>query len=203
VNENVTYSQRREQREQEILEVALDVFAELGFRKASVEDISTRLGISAGALYRYAADKRDLYRKAVARAFAAWQEAATAAVSAEKDPIARFKAACRSAFSYLAGDTRLRRILARDPSLFPFFEADDPFADINHASVELLEGLIREGVAAGAFSAPGGEADIHAISRIIFSLYVVFVQKAYVAGEEETALFERGIGLVLEGLCVR
>lgn len=203
MKENVTISLKREQRENEILETALDVFAELGFRKASVEDISSRLGISAGALYRYAADKRDLYRKAVARGFAAWQEAVARDVAAETDPVLRFRVTCRSAFSYLAKDSRLRSILARDPSLFPFFESEDPFSEINRASVELLEGVIREGVAAGAFCVPLGEADVRAAARIIFSLYILFVQKAYVAGEEETVLFERSIDLILDGLRVR
>lgn len=204
MNKIVDSSLRRDKREAEILDIALDVFAEHGFRKASVDDIAERLGLSAGALYRYAADKRDLYKKAVERGFGLWQESVVRAVAAETDPILRFRVVCRSAFSYLAGEPRLRKILAGDPALFPFFEAEDPFIDINRASVELIEGVIREGVSAGAFAARNGEADIHAAARVIFSLYILFVQKAYVAGEEdEAALFERGLDLVLDGLRAR
>ena len=69
--------------------------------------------------------------------------------------------------------------------------------------MDLLEGVIREGVASGAFAARGGEADIRAVAEVIFSLYVLFVQKEYVAGGEEGALFERGLDLVLDGLRAR
>ena len=204
MKENVTYSQtKRGQREREVLEAALDVFAELGFKKASIEDIASKLDMSPAALYRYASDKRDLYRKAVALGFAAWQESVAAALAAVTDPVQRFRTVCTSAFAYLGRDVRLRKVLARDPSLFPFFAADDPFSDINRSSVYLLEGVIREGVSAGVFAAPGGEADIHAAAEVIFSLYVLFVQKAYVAGEEESLLFQRGLDLVLDGLRAR
>ena len=201
MNETLTNSLRREQRETEVLEAALALFAEYGFKKASVEDIALRLGMTAAALYRYATDKRDLYRKAVARAFRLWQEAVARAIADEAEPVARFRTACRRAFLYLAEEPRLRRILAADPGLFPLFEADDPFSDINQSSVDLLESLIKEGVEAGVFSGRGEE---RAAARVIFSLYVLFIQKAYVAGEEgETALFEKGLDLVLDGLVVR
>jgi AcrR family transcriptional regulator len=223
VKETFTNSDKRERREAEVLDAALDIFSELGFKKASVDDIATKLGLSAGALYRYAADKKDLYRKAVARGFDLWQEAVIEAVARETDPIARFRVACRSAFSYLAGEPRLRRVLARDPSLFPFFEAEDPFSDINRASVELIEGIIRDGIAQGVFASGGSaggasgpegatgtegpvgpERAAHSAARVIFSLYILFVQKTYVAGEEEEgALFESGLDLLLDGLRAR
>lgn len=200
MNENVKYSEKKEKREAEILEAALDAFAELGFRKASVEDIAGRLGVAAGTLYLYARDKRDLYKKAVARAFGFWQDEVKRSMAAVDDPIDRFRVACRTAFRYLADEPRLRRILARDPELFPVVSGDDPFSDINRVSAELLASLIREGQAAGAF-APG---DATAAARIFFSLYVLFVQKAYVAGEAgEEALFERCLDLVLDGLRAR
>jgi len=200
MNEIVTSSDRYDRREAEVLEAALEVFAELGFRKASVEDIAAKLGLSAGALYRYAADKRDLYKKATRRGFELWQAAVLEAVARETDPIGRFRVACGSAFNYLAEEPRLRKILVRDPALFPFFEADDPFSGINQASVGLLESLIREGAEAGVFSTKS-DKDIKAAARVIFSLYVMFVQKAYVAGEsDEALLFERTVDLLLDGL---
>lgn len=200
MKEYVTNSQKRNRREDEILDAALEVFAELGFKKASVEDIAGKLGLSPGALYRYAEDKRDLYRKAVARAFLLWQEKVEAAASRETEPLARFRVICGSAFRYLSDEPRLRKVLSRDPSLFPFFEAEDPFLEINRSSEALLESCIRDGIASGAF-APKSEADIRAVGRVLFSLYVLFVQKAYVAEEDaEAVLFERGLDLILDGL---
>lgn len=188
-----------------ILDTALGVFAEYGFKKASVDDIASRLGLSPAALYRYASDKKELYLKAVSRGFRLWQEAVEEAVAKESGALDRFRTACRTAFSYLSGESRLCRVLARDPSLFPFFEADDPFSEINRGSLRLIEGIIREGMASGDFaSGPEPERSARDAARVIFSLYVLFVQKAYVAGEaEEAALFERGLELVLDGLRAR
>jgi AcrR family transcriptional regulator len=196
----LTNSVRRERREAELLDAALDLFAEYGFRKASVDDIARRLGVAPGTIYLYAADKRDLYRKAVERAFRSWQEAVRKAIEAEAEPVERFRAACRTAFANLAGEPRLRGILAREPELFPVASGEDPFAEINGASIALLESIIRDGQSKGAF-APG---DAGAAARVLFSLYVVFVQRAYVAAEAgEEALFERGLELVLDGLRAR
>lgn len=184
-------------RSAEVLDAALTVFSELGFKKASMDDIAGRLGLTKAALYRYASDKRDLYRLAVARGFELWQDAAEAAAAAEDDPVERFRAACLAAFRYLASEPRLRNAIAKDPSLFPLFEAEDPFSDINARSVGLIRRLIEEGQSAGAF-APG---DARAVARVLFSLYALFIQKAYVAAEaDEEALFGRGLELVLDGL---
>jgi len=202
VNKPFNNSEKRTRKEIEILEAALDLFAELGFRKATIEDISRRLDIAPGTIYLYAKDKRDLYRRAVERGFGAWQASVrkAAVAAADSDPVARFRAVCGTAFRYLSREPRLRAILARDPELFPLVSSDDPFAEINRSSIELLEGIIVEGQKAGAF-APGDARDA---SRVLFSLYALFVQRAYVAGEAgEEALFERGLDLVLDGLKAR
>jgi hypothetical protein len=38
---------------------------------------------------------------------------------------------CRKAVDYLAQDDDLRRLLVRDPDIFPMFPQNDPFADVN------------------------------------------------------------------------
>jgi AcrR family transcriptional regulator len=43
----------REEARKRILEVALEVFREKGYFKSTMEDVSNRLGISKGAIYRY------------------------------------------------------------------------------------------------------------------------------------------------------
>ncbi len=174
-------------------------FAEYGYKKASMGDIAAKLGITAAALYRYAKDKEDLYRRVVARGFRVWQETTIATAEATPDPVVSFKTACRTAFRYLAEEPLLRRMLARDPQLFPLFEKDDPFTEINRASEALLEKLLLRGVQAGVFEAE----DAAATAKVLFSLYSVFIQKAYIATEEEDVLFERGLDLVLNGLLVR
>lgn len=180
-----------------VYEAALDVFSEFGFRKTCMEDIAKRLGLAVGTLYRYADDKQDLYRKSVSYAFERWQSNAEAAALASNDPLDRFRLLCTAAFRHLDDEPRLRRIIAGDPALFPVAEGADPFESINRRSIDILERFIREGEAKGAFSV----ADPRLAALVIFSLYQLLIEKAYVeekAGEK--ALFEQGLELVLNGL---
>lgn len=56
----------REQRRQQIIDGALEVFAKKGFENATNKDIASAAGIgSAGLIYHYFADKADLFRQVV------------------------------------------------------------------------------------------------------------------------------------------
>lgn len=49
-----------EQRRRQIVESAYQVFAELGYERASVSDVAKRAGIGQGTIYRYFDSKREL-----------------------------------------------------------------------------------------------------------------------------------------------
>lgn len=197
MNDKFINSSKRNRKQVLVFEAALDIFSEFGFRKAGMEDIAKRLGLAVGTLYRYARDKQDLYRKSVKYAFELWQAAAEAAAEVSVDPLERFRLLCDAAFRHLASEPRLRRILAGDPALFPVVDADDPFESINKRSVEILERFIREGIDAGVFDVP----DPAMAARVLFSLYQLFIEKAYVEEDaDEAKVFERSLDLVLNGL---
>jgi AcrR family transcriptional regulator len=61
------WRRRKEARPGEIVEAALEVFAEKGFAVAKLEDIARRAGISKPTLYLYFDTKEEIFR-AVARA---------------------------------------------------------------------------------------------------------------------------------------
>lgn len=192
-----TISGKARRTQTSVYEAALDVFSEFGFRKTCMEDIAKRLGLAVGTLYRYADDKKDLYRKAVSYAFERWQSAAEAAALTSNDPLERFRLLCGAAFRHLAGEPRLRRILAGDPALFPVAEGEDPFKAINRRSVDILERFIHEGESSGAFCV----ADSRLVALLIFSLYQILIEKAYIEEKAgEAALFEQGLDLILNGL---
>jgi AcrR family transcriptional regulator len=59
------WRRRKEARPQELLEAALDVFAEKGFNAARVEDIAERAGVSKGTVYLYFETKEEIFRTLV------------------------------------------------------------------------------------------------------------------------------------------
>jgi AcrR family transcriptional regulator len=61
------WQRRKEARPAEIVEAALEVFAEKGFSAARIDDVAARAGISKGTLYLYFKSKEELF-EAVVRA---------------------------------------------------------------------------------------------------------------------------------------
>ncbi len=62
---------KTENRRQAIIEVAMEVFREVGFERASMDTISRRLGGSKGTLYGYFQSKEELYETAMRAAVGA------------------------------------------------------------------------------------------------------------------------------------
>jgi len=56
------WSRRKEARPQEILEAALEVFAEKGYSAAKIEDIASRAGVTRGTPYLYVCNKADIFK---------------------------------------------------------------------------------------------------------------------------------------------
>ena len=64
------FRRRKAERPTEIVDAALEVFAEKGFAGAKLDEIAARAGVSKGALYLYFATKEDLFRAVVGQAVA-------------------------------------------------------------------------------------------------------------------------------------
>lgn len=64
-NTQPKWQRRKDARPAEIIEAALDVFAESGFAAAKLGDVAKRAGVVKGTLYRYFATKEDLFRAVV------------------------------------------------------------------------------------------------------------------------------------------
>lgn len=62
------FRRRKADRPGEIVEAALEVFAEKGFAAAKLDDIARRAGVSKGAVYLYFETKQDIFRAVVTRA---------------------------------------------------------------------------------------------------------------------------------------
>ena len=52
-----------EQRRTQLLEVAIEIFAERGFHATSMDDIAEAAGVTKPVLYQHFRSKRDLYRE--------------------------------------------------------------------------------------------------------------------------------------------
>jgi AcrR family transcriptional regulator len=81
------FRRRKADRPAEIVDAALQVFAEKGFAAARLEEIARRAGVSKGALYLYFETKEDLFRAVVSQAIAPNVAAVKAMAAAHPGPL--------------------------------------------------------------------------------------------------------------------
>ena len=188
----------REEKLANIFESALRVFARYGYRRTRVEDIADELGMTKGNLYLYARNKRDLYEKAVAHGLLRWQGMVSKSTEKIDDVVEQFVCMCRKSYSYLSRDVSLRTVLINDPSIFPLSSKEDPFYEINHASMQVLKGVLLRGIREGRFR----EVDVDHLTELLYSIYVMFIIKTYVKSEGKSTqkMFEQGLDIILKGL---
>jgi AcrR family transcriptional regulator len=113
----------------ELIEAAAtELFAERGYRGASIDEIARRSGVSPPVVYDHFASKQDLYRGIVERHYAdlrqVWQEHFVG-----EDPVGeRFARSFDAWFAYIEGHPFAGRMLFRDT-------VGDPGADAVQAEV--------------------------------------------------------------------
>ena len=134
----------------ELVDIALSIFSQHGYKKTTLKDIADAAGISTAALYRYILDKQELYDAAAHRGLSRWQRSVFDAVNGGSGTLAKFTILCEKGFSYLATDEEFRRLLENDPGIFPLFTGDH-FVSINNASREMLKSIIKQGIEDGIF----------------------------------------------------
>jgi len=189
---------KRELKYEAIYKAALKVFAEYGFKKATIEDIAAELDTAKSSLYFYVKDKRELYDKAVAYGLRRWQDKVRDAVDSEPDVVEQFIIMAHKAYEYLSEDRLLQHILMRDPALFPLFSSQDPYSDINRDSIGMLKSILQRGILEGRFR----PIDVDGVAQLLFAFYVMLIQKTYMfpEGALSRIMFKDGVDLILSGL---
>lgn len=137
----------KEDRLDEIIAVATQLFCERGFRATRLDDISGALGVTRAALYYYFDGKHDVLEEVCARAMAS-TEAALRRVQELDDPADRLKSFAHQYALNMSGDAA--RVFTRDnKELRPAFRRS--LMARAHAINEGAEEIIRYGIDQGAF----------------------------------------------------
>lgn len=162
------WERRPDDRPQEILDAALKVFAERGYRNTRLEDIGDAAGVTKGAIYHYFANKEELLLRAIEHrreeAFGRIEEV----LRDKSAPVStRLRLVVRRWFGSvpeerLAVVTLLVQGIAHEaPDAFRRWLAGGPTA-----SAKLIASLVREGQARGEFRA---DADADVAARMLVS----------------------------------
>jgi len=185
----------------EIYDIALKVFAEYGYKKATLADIARELKMTSSNFYRYFKSKQDLYEQAVSHALLQWQAYSRDAIPPDADTRTQFKAMCYNAVEYLSINDTFRQLLIRDPEIFPIFPDNDPYEKINNNSIELVKSILKKGIDSKKFR----NIDLEDTTQLLWLIYKTFIMQIYVKnhGKAMQHNWEVFIDLITYGLFSR
>lgn len=136
---------------QRILNAAREVFAEVGFEAARVDEIARRADINKRMLYHYFGGKEDLYIEVLHQCFKdAWERAGTLLAAKSVDILDRAKSAISAYFWYLVEHPEFLRLMEWE-SLQGGRHARRFLPDFFALGMHQLEKILKDGVAAGIF----------------------------------------------------
>jgi AcrR family transcriptional regulator len=198
------WERRKESRPAELLEAALDLFAEKGYAATRLDDVAQRAGVSKGTLYLYFDSKENLF-KAVVR-----QGLVPALVEAEK-LVDEFDGSAADLFRQivlgwwqLIGDSRLSaipKIMISEARNFPEI-ADFYYEEVIERGTRLFVRALDRGVATGEFRS----VDVRYATRVLSSPLVMLAVWKHSLGcrEREQAdpqvFLETYLDIALRGL---
>ena len=199
------WERRPEERPREILDAALRVFAERGYRTTRLEDVGEAAGVTKGTIYHYFANKEELLLRAIdhyhERAFGQLHgmlREATGPASARIAQLVRRWFGAVTAERMAIRSLLLQGVAHEAPEAYRRWLATGPAA-----GSRIIAGLIEEGQASGEFRA---EADATVAARVLFCgllLQGTWQQQAEDVpglGIAEERLLESTIDLFLHGL---
>jgi AcrR family transcriptional regulator len=125
-------------RRRQLLEVALEVFGDVGFHVASMNDVAEAAGVTKPVLYQHFRSKRDLYRELLTDVGDQLLDAITKATAAARSPHEQVELGFEAYFRFVATNQAAFRVLFGGGT-----RRDEEFA----AQVAEVEGAIAEAIA--------------------------------------------------------
>lgn len=199
------WERRPDDRPQELLEAALAVFAERGYRNARIDDVAEAAGVTKGAVYHHFANKEQLLCRAIEHYLATAFGDLDTLLRDEGGPASvRIRLLLRRGFR--TADPNRRRVLAL---LLQGVRHDVPEAHRQWLAGgpmkgwELLADLIEEGKVSGEFRP---DVDAPAAARVVISGLMTQLVWQLIAGEvpglaiDEDRLIDSTVDLLLHGL---
>ena len=125
-------------RREQLLEVALQVFGEVGFHSASMNDVAEAAGVTKPVLYQHFRSKRELYRQVLTDVGDQLLDAITKATAAARSPHEQVELGFVAYFRFVESNEAAFRVLFGGGT-----RRDEEFA----AQVAVVEGAIADAIA--------------------------------------------------------
>lgn len=200
------------QREEAILQAAAACFGEQGYRATTLEAVAERLGISRVTLYRYCPSKEELLTRVFERAMAIFQRGLQQICAQDVPPEEKLRQIIRHQVRLMADHRNFLTVFFSEENNLPPEMAQRVRAE-RRVYDELIEQVIREGIASGRFAPlsptllsfallgmcnwlyqwyrPEGSLSADEVARIFIDL----VEHGYLHNDPQQELLERVEGM--------
>jgi len=142
-----------------LLRGAIGLFAQKGYAATTVREIVAAAGVTKPVLYYHFGNKEGIFLAMMQEALVEFEATAAAALAEGGSARARILRMLDRMFDLILRNLDVMRVLDAiyygPPQGAPFFD----FEAIHRRFIDLLEGIVREGIAAGEFR-PGDPADL-------------------------------------------
>lgn len=158
-----------QERRNQLIDTALELFAERGLDNTTIKDLSVKAGVAQGLIYHYFDSKEDLLRAVVERHNVLPQLAdvfATAAGRPARDVLA---AAMNRALELLAGNQAMVRVLFREMLTRP--EMQSQVHAMQQVGIRLVTGFLQGRIAAGELRPHDTQATARMLAGFVFAVY--------------------------------
>lgn len=188
-----------EERREQIISAAINVFARLGFHDARMDDIVTESGLSKGALYWYFNSKDDIIAAIMDRFIDREQEGMESALQQEA-PVTEKLLRLHDLFV-----EDMRGMMGLMPILYEFYASATRKAAVRKALVrffqpvrKVLSDLIKQGIERGEFKPV--DADVVAVGLIAFYEGLLLLAVLDPKGVDLKKMGDTGARLLIDGL---
>ncbi|UFJ41797.1 TetR/AcrR family transcriptional regulator [Brevibacillus humidisoli] len=143
--------QIRKQREQEILQAAILVYAEKGYAASEIGEIAERAGLARGLVYHYFKNKQTLFRKLYEYMMDRSQRFTKAHFAQEGSVLDLFREYARTVCKQVLEEPAVSRFYTRISLDIPYLYTDEPFSPFDWVKnfVQPMAVAIEKGINQG------------------------------------------------------
>jgi AcrR family transcriptional regulator len=148
----------------EILTVATEEFARLGYTGARIDEIAARIHTTKRMIYYYFGSKEALFTEVLARAYAGIREQEQRLDVGHLDPAAAIRHLAELTFDHHeAHPDFIRLVSIENIHEAEHMAASQSFGALNSPAIEVIGEILAEGRAQGVFTAEVDAVDLHAM----------------------------------------
>lgn len=134
-----------------VLKVALDIFAQYGLTKTTIDDIAKAAGVGKSSIYYYFENKEDIFRAVIETQVQKVQEKIKAAIDAATDPKEKLKAFVLSRMKSFREVAHIYNHVFKDEYLKHYEYIQKLRTDYDRAENDLVTGILSQGITSGIF----------------------------------------------------